>query len=307
MCLGERRWRGFTLIELLVVIAIIGTLMAIIMPAIQKVRDAAARMLCRSNLKQIGVAIHNYTGDMGELPSGGTTWGDPRSWVGTSPAIGHSQNWGWPYQILPYIEQRDLWLDTNDQSVREAPIKMYTCPSRRRPMQLIDGNSGTLRAMMDYAGNGGPEYNPLGSGTHVNPEPASGTGREGLISRNSSNNGVKITLTTGDIPDGTMYTLLVGDKRINFTGMGGSQSDDDQGWACGWDHDIIRWCFLEPAPDITNGGGYGEGRFGGAHSVGFQAVFGDGAVHSIRYGVSLTTFRLACGRRDSIPYNFDDL
>src|SRR2546425_5236644 len=110
----KKSWRrlrlGFTLIELLVVIAIIGVLIALLLPAVQKVREAASRTQCANNLKQIGLAMHNFHDTYGVFP----TQGD-QSWTGISYDASNSplgykyQLAGWPYQILPFIEQDNLW------------------------------------------------------------------------------------------------------------------------------------------------------------------------------------------------------
>src|SRR6266852_304652 len=146
-----RRRTAFTLIELLVVIAIIGVLIALLLPAVQKVREAASRMQCANNLKQIGLAFHNYNFTFRQLPPSRITTQMPN----------HFNGWAtWAVLILPYLEEDNLYrlwdlkrtyAQQADRRARETPVKAYYCPSRRMPGQLsrsgnaADGpNSGGL-------------------------------------------------------------------------------------------------------------------------------------------------------------------
>ncbi len=178
--------RGFTLVELLVVIAIIGILVAMLLPAVQQVRESARRALCLNNLRQIGIALQNHHSSHGEFPVGGTSFQTTLNPADTQIA--------WSAFLLPFIEQGNVHegidFQTNFNSVGNsdaaaAIISVYVCPSSRRGFEL-----SSSRGPIDYGGIFG----------------------ERITSPNDPPKGLMIygeALSHSDITDGSSNTLIV--------------------------------------------------------------------------------------------------
>jgi type II secretory pathway pseudopilin PulG len=295
------------LIELLVVIAIIAILIGLLLPAVQKVREAAARAQCINNLKQIGLGFLNHESSYKVFPSAGNGTDTARVFVGSTPANYATQTWGWAYQVLPYVDQVPLWsyststagtTDNGDPFVRAQALSLYFCPSRRPPTVFnVTINAPPalpgLRGQTDYAGNQGTVAN----------------GANGMLVK-MGQPPVKIAFVT----DGLSNTILVGERWLApawYLAPGGPESDDYRGgYTTGYVSygNNTRWGIYQPLRDreyisITTD----YRTFGSAHSQGFNAVFGDGTVRMVHYNVNLGVFTVACVRNDGQSVNVDDL
>ena len=271
--------RGFTLIELLVVIAIIAVLIGLLLPAVQKVREAAARTRCTNNLKQIGLALHNYHTANDRFPPGFTSRAVTLNGDGLGPG------WGWAAYLLPYVEQDNLYKQidlTRDikesvhAGVRVTPLKGFRCPSDAPPADtcVIPTGSGSVTvAFANYVGMGGT--------FEVTGYPDQGNG---VLYRNSR-------VRVADVTDGTSNTIFVIERegrRSPRTTWVGAVTDgvnppvnpayDDEG---------------PPTFMLTNTGEADEGRVpnnaldhvedaSSRHPSGVNTLFGDGSVRMIQ-------------------------
>lgn len=148
----NENWKrlGFTLVELLVVIAIIGILVSLLLPAVNSAREAARRMTCSNQVRQMGLAVLNLESSLNHFPTGGIRpWPKIENYSrGGRPFTSPKQGLSWAFQILPYFEENAVHdLDTTEK-ITNSPISMYFCPSRRP----ATANPSSGAWLMDYAG-----------------------------------------------------------------------------------------------------------------------------------------------------------
>ncbi len=200
---------AFTLIELLVVIAIIAVLIGLLLPAVQKVREAANRMSCTNNLKQIGLALHNYHGTHNRLPPGFISATTEVNGEGLGPG------WGWAAHLLPFVEQDNLHRQidfTRDithpahAAVRVTSLKVFRCPSDspRSPTFNAVDEAGTVLAPVAFA-----NYVGMGGTFEVTGFPDTNTG---VLLRNSR-------FRFADITDGTSNTIVAIERESRRSPM----------------------------------------------------------------------------------------
>jgi prepilin-type N-terminal cleavage/methylation domain-containing protein len=321
---------AFTLIELLVVIAIIAVLIALLLPAIQKVREAADRTSCGNNLKQIGLGIHNYHSVSNALPPSKTA-----DTYGT-----------WAALILPYLEGDNafrLWQPeqryyNQPPEARMHHVKIYFCPSRRgvpATFSVGDQRTGTTLpnfpdtpgGLSDYAASVGTAWaltdGALTNSTRVRLiDPATGASVASTTGAASPPGAILVSwqsrTTLLNIVDGTGNTLLVGEKHIRRTTQTGRSEDRSVyngnwevgpvGREAGYERDASGQVVAgseRPLVSDPLGGVNFDRRFGGPHPEVCQFVFADGSVRALRTSIDLETLARLAARADGLPVTGD--
>jgi prepilin-type N-terminal cleavage/methylation domain-containing protein/prepilin-type processing-associated H-X9-DG protein len=330
--------RGFTLIELLVVIAIIAVLIGLLVPAVQKVREAASRAQCLNNLKQLGLALHNYHGDHNTFPPGLVSQLSNPNWVmppGNCNAEAPDLGPGWSFFafMLPYVEQGNLYqsirfdlpiLDPANAAARRTPVAIYVCPSDTVPraVNVYDcGNPPSVNAQPSVLGDVAvcSYVGALGGGKNNPPDPNYACYEyqpfNGMFHRNHA---IRIL----EITDGTSNTVGVGERNSGFV---------ESGWPglVPGAEIIYNWSArpqpynpnLPPCqnwrPSITavvvhsrqytlNAPNGSPASFHSAHTGGGNFLFMDGSSRFISNSIQLSVMRALCTRNGGEPVSTED-
>jgi prepilin-type N-terminal cleavage/methylation domain-containing protein/prepilin-type processing-associated H-X9-DG protein len=339
--MSSYRRRGFTLIELLVVIAIIAVLVAILLPAVQQAREAARASQCRNNLKQIGIAIHNYLDTNAVFPPGNV-----------QPDAAGNRGASWLTRILPMVEQQAAYnkivfegTDWTMQSARtnrnwqvtgSLRVDTFACPSSAMPKTRTQNTNATTQALgasttlayqlVNYVGIAG-SYNDMATGNCC-PVPTTWTSSyyrsnyNGVIVASNATYADARPPRIAEIVDGTSNTFMVGEQSQYTADVttGALNRDlracnhDGGSWSGGAGGDTDWWLNMtvlrSPINDRGGNNGneqayYRHTRITSAHTGGANLVFADGSVRFLSEHMDATQFFRAAQRNDMKPTNIE--
>jgi prepilin-type N-terminal cleavage/methylation domain-containing protein len=301
----KRPRAAFTLIELLVVIAILSVLVALLVPAVQKVREAAARIQCTNNLKQIGLATHSFHDTNKFLVP---------AWIGDNSQ--DPDGWAtWAVLLLPFLEQNNvyqLWdirypASKQTAAAYQQQLPVYHCPSRPAFVLSVNDFTPVGGGLSDYGACFGTDANNANSNGAIIPT-------RHLMSVDASGQPIVATWRGQfgllGIIDGTSNTLLFGEKHIRPNSLRGK--NEDRSIFGGQNNSVRRMAGhgangdLRPlrAPEDQTGANANT-SFGGPHSGVCQFVFADGTVRAVPLSVSLQTLTYLIVRNDGQVVNID--
>lgn len=334
-----RKRSGFTLVELLVVIAIIGILIGMLLPAVQQVREAARRTQCMNNLRQIGLAALNFESAHMNFPTVGFAAYEP-NW-GNPARFDYGESWSWTYQILPFIEQNNVYaardLVGNQILTSDYGMPTFRCPSR--PVRIwTNTSSGVAYDCGDYAGvSFHPQWIPNPAG-HVKPSTSDWrdlTNWRGItvpgstpVSGGNANNGQNkgSPVGFGGITDGSSNTILFAEKSAyvgSYAGVFNAgefwrlRGDEGGKLGQGGRYGDTRFVIPPLADSDLNNNRIGirdgtspwrnnEVAFGSAHPGTFSMVLGDGSTHSADLNISQQTLWSVAIRADGVILDHDN-
>jgi len=294
--------KGFTLIELLVVIAIIGILIGLVLPAVQKVRDAAARTQRQNNLKQIGLANLNFHDAQQRFPTG---------YISSFDSNGNDlgPGWGWNAYLLPYLEQQALFAKIDftapieaaiHSTVRPVVLKNLLCPSDNPPQIFPVGTRSSTGVLTSTIANLTPSSY---SGNFGVSEP--GVDGEGVFFRNSN-------LSVKDITDGTSHTLLAGERSWKYSegtwigSITGSKFATPSFSPFGFELNEPSNFILSHVGEMIAGNTPTEiNNFSSAHSSGVNYLFVDGHVKLLTSSINYNTLKALATRDGGEPISGD--
>jgi prepilin-type N-terminal cleavage/methylation domain-containing protein len=330
---------GFTLVELLVVIAIIGILIGMLLPAVQQVREAARRTQCLNNLKQIGLASHNFESAYMHFPTSGANgvtsrFAQFRHFGNASSiptAIWGEEVYSWMFQILPFAEQANLAEERStvpfEDYVAKGPQQLGVCPSRGE--RANTGNGGVIiYASGDYASCLASNFAaPSGPAYRNKPSPQNDhqlfvgiIGKAGHDSASWGSNTMPGTyenysdITFGSVSDGASNTIMYAEKAVDGQMyVNTTQSDFVKGESFGINQasssaytNVRRVGKLIPDSSFSFSDKDFE-LFGSPHPGTVNAVLGDGSTHAISMNLDLTSFENLVDRGDGFVVNVTDL
>lgn len=304
MILPRRRPDAFTLIELLVVVAIIAVLIALLMPAAQKAREAAARVSCQNNLKQLALASHNYHGSHQTLPTG--RYGDYDAPSAFGGPYENSMSWSWLADILPFLEYDNVYKQgglpgarLDQSSATGTKIKQFLCPSDQmaglgpQPQRSHYMRTSVPVGLTSYKGVQGANFcwgpwtNPGTNGNTCEPWWKG----DGIFYPMAWQRPKRLL----DIVDGTSTTLMIGEDIWNDA----SPRAGNYGKGFAWAHAVeaCLTCAIPPNARNTNGTPFPPTDWANLHGFksrhpgGVQFALADGSVHFIHDGIPLGLYR----------------